>query len=182
MFAARLRLPSSASLPEREAIVDDLLRKLSLVRAADTVVGDVRRRGISGGERKRLSIGCELLGKPDVLFLDEPTSGLDAFQVRAHARRRRHAPPPHPHPHPPAPTPAPAPTYTPARAPAAAPPSTPASTPPSTPFSHPPSASPSAPPSALSSAPPPTPLHPPLPPRRRSAWWSACARSPARTA
>ena len=82
LFSARLRLPKSVSEAEREDIVDGLLRKLSLVKAADTIVGDVKRRGISGGERKRLSIGCELLGRPEVLFLDEPTSGLDAFQAQ----------------------------------------------------------------------------------------------------
>ena len=82
MFAARLRLPSSVSLEEKRAVVDGLLKKLSLVKAADTIVGDTKRRGISGGERKRLSIGCELLGSPNLLFLDEPTSGLDPLMQR----------------------------------------------------------------------------------------------------
>ena len=78
MFAARLRLPPEISLVEKERRVDELIDVLGLKRAADTVIGDVRRRGISGGERKRLSIGCELLSDPTLLFLDEPTSGLGA--------------------------------------------------------------------------------------------------------
>ena len=81
LFAARLRLPSNMSAEAKEAEVDGLIRRLGLVNVADTIVGDIKRRGISGGERKRLSIGCELLGSPNLLFLDEPTSGLDSFQA-----------------------------------------------------------------------------------------------------
>ena len=82
MFAARLRLPSDVSLAEKERRVEELIDVLGLKRAADTVIGNVRRRGISGGERKRLSIGCELLSDPTLLFLDEPTSGLDSFAAQ----------------------------------------------------------------------------------------------------
>jgi len=57
-----------------QAIIEDL----NLVKCADTVVGDAFVRGISGGEKKRTSIGIELVSEPNLLFLDEPTTGLDS--------------------------------------------------------------------------------------------------------
>lgn len=54
---------------------------LGLGKTLPSRVGDKKNRGISGGERKRLSIGCELISGPSLLFLDEPTTGLDAFQA-----------------------------------------------------------------------------------------------------
>jgi len=82
LFAARLRLPRGVPLGEKEAIVDRLLDKLNLAKVANSVVGDTKVRGVSGGERKRLNIACELIGRPSLLFLDEPTSGLDSFQAQ----------------------------------------------------------------------------------------------------
>lgn len=79
--AAALRLPQGLSDAERGVVVDRILAKLSLVKCAETPVGDAKTRGISGGERKRLSLGCELISSPSLLCLDEPTSGLDSFQA-----------------------------------------------------------------------------------------------------
>ena len=56
-----------------------LLSDLGLVACADTRVGDAKTRGISGGEKKRLALGVQLVGAPSVIFADEPTSGLDSF-------------------------------------------------------------------------------------------------------
>ncbi|CDZ97680.1 Pleiotropic drug resistance proteins (PDR1-15), ABC superfamily [Phaffia rhodozyma] len=78
-FAAALRLPTSVSKSERELIVEQTIQELGLKDAAETVVGGASRKGISGGEKRRLSIGCVLVTLPSILVLDEPTSGLDAF-------------------------------------------------------------------------------------------------------
>ena len=55
--------------------VDSLLKDLGLQECADSTIGNTLMRGISGGERKRTSIGVELLTNPSLIFLDEPTTG-----------------------------------------------------------------------------------------------------------
>ena len=76
IFAGRFRLPKGTSDEEIKELADETLANLGLSRVADSPVGDVRRRGVSGGEKKRVNIGLELMARPSVLFLDEPTSGL----------------------------------------------------------------------------------------------------------
>ena len=63
-FAARLRLPPSTSEEARARRVDEIISELGLVACADTLVGNQRVRGVSGGERKRVNIGVELLNDP----------------------------------------------------------------------------------------------------------------------
>jgi len=58
-----------------------MLEALGLNHCADTCIGGPLLKGISGGERKRTSVGVELVVKPALVFLDEPTSGLDSFSV-----------------------------------------------------------------------------------------------------
>lgn len=79
-MACSLRLPADLDPIERDRLVNALIEKLGLTACADTYVGDATTRGLSGGEKKRLSIGCELINSPALMFLDEPTTGLDAFQ------------------------------------------------------------------------------------------------------
>ncbi|HEX5505151.1 MAG TPA: ATP-binding cassette domain-containing protein [Thermomicrobiales bacterium] len=71
-YSARLRLPPDTTAEEREARVQSAMQSLQLLERKDTVVSR-----LSGGQRKRVSIGVELLNEPRVFFLDEPTSGLD---------------------------------------------------------------------------------------------------------
>ena len=76
MFHARLRMPREATHAERRARALLVLEELGLTRVADSRIGDAFKRGISGGEKRRLSIGAELMAHPPLLFLDEPTTGL----------------------------------------------------------------------------------------------------------
>ena len=83
-FAARLRLPPGTPPDVQAARVASVIAQLNLARCADTVVGNTMTRGVSGGERKRVGIGLELLVEGTALiFMDEPTSGLDSFQAQA---------------------------------------------------------------------------------------------------
>jgi ABC-type multidrug transport system ATPase subunit len=59
--------------------VDDLIEELRLNKAQNTKIGGPLVKGVSGGERKRTSIGVELITDPSLIFLDEPTTGLDSF-------------------------------------------------------------------------------------------------------
>ncbi|KAJ3322919.1 ATP-binding cassette sub- G member 2 [Boothiomyces sp. JEL0866] len=77
-YSARFRLPHYFSKDER---VNEIIMDLGLNNCRNTVIGDENVRGISGGERKRVSIGVEIVTTPDIIFLDEPTSGLDSFNA-----------------------------------------------------------------------------------------------------
>ena len=78
-FSAKLRLPRTTTDEEIEALVTKKLRALGLEDAADTIIGGGLKKGISGGQKKRVSIGVELIASPSIIFLDEPTSGLDSY-------------------------------------------------------------------------------------------------------
>ena len=83
-YAADLRLPPPTSTEERKSRVTEVIRELGLQECADTRIGNDVHRGCSGGEKRRTSIGVQMLANPSVLFADEPTTGLDstsAFQV-----------------------------------------------------------------------------------------------------
>ena len=78
LYSARLRLPPTIPAAQQRQIVEDVLQILDLNHIRNVVVGSPERRGISGGQKKRVNIGMELVVYPRVLFLDEPTSGLDS--------------------------------------------------------------------------------------------------------
>uniref|UniRef100_A0A8C9VCT3 ATP-binding cassette, sub-family G (WHITE), member 2c n=1 Tax=Scleropages formosus TaxID=113540 RepID=A0A8C9VCT3_SCLFO len=78
-FSANLRLSQRQySHMDKAAKVNQVIQELGLQDCADTKIGTVFLRGVSGGEKKRCGIGMELITSPALLFLDEPTTGLDA--------------------------------------------------------------------------------------------------------
>lgn len=80
-YAALMRLPRKIPLKVKQKRVEDVIQELGLSKIADSKIGMPGQRGISGGEKRRVSIGKELVTSPSLLFLDEPTSGLDAYNA-----------------------------------------------------------------------------------------------------
>eukprot|EP01083_Nonionella_stella_P037505 102255_1 len=86
MFYANLKL--SHTTPEKQKKrINYLMRVLHLAKCANNMIGDMNessgKKGISGGERRRVSIAAEIINEVDIIFLDEPTSGLDAYTASA---------------------------------------------------------------------------------------------------
>jgi ABC-type multidrug transport system ATPase subunit len=75
LYSALLRLPREMSYKAKEYRVLETLRELGILGIKDSRIGDPGHRGISGGEKRRVSIACELVTSPSILCLDEPTSG-----------------------------------------------------------------------------------------------------------
>ncbi|XP_032962516.1 broad substrate specificity ATP-binding cassette transporter ABCG2 isoform X2 [Rhinolophus ferrumequinum] len=82
-FSAALRLPTTMTNHEKNERINKVIQELGLAKVADSKVGTQFTRGVSGGERKRTSIGMELITDPSILFLDEPTTGLDSSTANA---------------------------------------------------------------------------------------------------
>lgn len=80
-MSAKLRLPEKSSEFEINSRCDEMIRILSLQKCSSTPIGSAMSKGISGGERKRVSLAMELIPNPSILFLDEPTSGLDTVNA-----------------------------------------------------------------------------------------------------
>ncbi|ORZ27565.1 hypothetical protein BCR44DRAFT_1398013 [Catenaria anguillulae PL171] len=88
--SAYMRLPADMSKDQIKDKVAQITTFLGLSHVNDSIIGTEAERGISGGQRKRVNIGMELVAEPSVLFLDEPTSGLDSstsLDVCAQLRR-----------------------------------------------------------------------------------------------
>jgi ABC-type multidrug transport system ATPase subunit len=81
MLSALLRLPRTMSLAAKKKRVKDTMDELGIYHIAQTRIGSSETRGISGGEKRRVSIACELVTSPSILFLDEPTSGLGKHMI-----------------------------------------------------------------------------------------------------
>ncbi|KAK1323780.1 ABC transporter G family member 28 [Acorus calamus] len=89
-FSAKCRLSADMPKADKVLVVERVIESLGLQAVRDSLVGTVEKRGISGGQRKRVNVGLEMVMEPSLLILDEPTSGLDSSssQLLLRALRR----------------------------------------------------------------------------------------------
>ena len=91
-YAAKLRLRGGPGEPSPAQVADGIVNDLGLTDAADTVIGNWHMRGVSGGQRRRVVIGCELVVQPTLLFLVRSLGAmlLCACVRSAHTHAARH--------------------------------------------------------------------------------------------
>ncbi|KAG0651330.1 abc transporter G family [Hyphodiscus hymeniophilus] len=77
-FAARLAHKNTLSAKDRKSRIEGLLDSFGLRNQSNTIIGTPIQKGISGGQKRRVSVASQLITGPKILFLDEPTSGLDS--------------------------------------------------------------------------------------------------------
>ncbi|OMO72444.1 ABC transporter-like protein [Corchorus capsularis] len=89
-FSARCRLSADLAKADKVLVIERVIESLGLQAVRDSLVGTVEKRGISGGQRKRVNVGLEMVMEPSLLILDEPTTGLDSSssQLLLRALRR----------------------------------------------------------------------------------------------
>ena len=83
LFQARLKMDRETKKDERDKRINHVLNYFNLMKCKDSIIGIPERgiKGISGGEKRRLSFASEVITNPSILFCDEPTSGLDSFEA-----------------------------------------------------------------------------------------------------
>ncbi|XP_039140123.1 ABC transporter G family member 28-like isoform X2 [Dioscorea cayenensis subsp. rotundata] len=89
-FSANCRLAAGMSKADKVLVVERVIESLGLQAIRDSLVGTIEKRGISGGQRKRVNVGLEMVMEPSLLILDEPTSGLDSSSSQLLLRALRH--------------------------------------------------------------------------------------------
>ena len=82
-LASNFYLPYDTSDEKKQNLVNKIINELGLSKVRDTIIGDEKVRGVSGGERKRTVIATHMISEPAIFFLDEPTSSLDSFQAQS---------------------------------------------------------------------------------------------------
>ena len=89
LFMAVVKMDGKIPFKSKKARVDEIINALGLENCCNTIMGGPGKRGLSGGEKKRANIACEMLADPSILLLDEPTSGLDSTYAFSMVKRLR---------------------------------------------------------------------------------------------